>query len=248
MLHLQTRKPPFDQPDLRRAVNLAIDRQEIVAKTLDGAGLPCAVLDPRTVGDFALPLDEVNRLPGCRQPKDADLAEARRLVEKHHPGGLDIEIAVRAVGENVDRAQLVAAQLRRIGIRGTIKSLESAAGFALYGKGEFTLIASQDTAMVTSDPSDLFGLLFRSDGGRNYGRWSDPKVDALIDQGLQATGRDRRRQIYHELQRALLTRDTPAVALAWVYGWYFRDRRVHGHVPAPTVYDNNTYMAVWLKP
>ncbi|OGL18982.1 MAG: hypothetical protein A3K12_12830 [Candidatus Rokubacteria bacterium RIFCSPLOWO2_12_FULL_71_19] len=55
-------------PDLRRAVMLAIDRQEIVAKALEGAGVPCAVLDPKRVGDFALPLETVQKLPGCRQP------------------------------------------------------------------------------------------------------------------------------------------------------------------------------------
>src|SRR5439155_273864 len=155
VLYMNAQRPPFNNPDLRRAVNLAIDRQELVAKVLEGAGVPCALLDPKLVGDFALPLEEVTRLPGCRQPKDADLAEARRLVDKHHPGGLDIEVAVRTVGNYVDRAQLVLAQLRKIGIRGALKSYESAAGYAVFGKGDFTLIAAQDRSMDTPDPESL---------------------------------------------------------------------------------------------
>ncbi|HLF48892.1 MAG TPA: ABC transporter substrate-binding protein, partial [Methylomirabilota bacterium] len=85
LIYLNSQKPPFNNPDLRRAVNLAIDRQEMVAKALEGAGVPCGILDPKLSGDFALPLEEVNKIPGCRQPKDQDIAEAKKLVEKHHP-------------------------------------------------------------------------------------------------------------------------------------------------------------------
>ncbi|MBI2154888.1 MAG: ABC transporter substrate-binding protein [Candidatus Rokubacteria bacterium] len=246
LVYMHTQKPPFNNPDLRKAVNLAIDRQELVAKTLEGAGVPCAMLDPKLVGDFALPLEEVNKLPGCRQPKDQDIAEAKRLVEKHYPNGVDVEAAVRSVGGYIDRAQLVLAQLRKIGIRGTLKTYESAAGFAVYGKGDFIFIAIQDRAMVTGDPSDVFGLIYTTGSGSNWGRWSDPKVDELADRGLKEQNREKRRQIYHELQRHLLTQDTTAVSVGWIEGWFFRDKRVRNYKVSPTIYDHNTFMKVWL--
>ena len=246
LIYMHAQKPPFDNPDLRRAVNLAIDRQELVDKTLEGAGVPCAVLDPKLVGEFALPLAEVHKLPGCRQPKDQDIAEAKTLVEKHYPNGVDVEAAVRSVGGYIDRAQLVLAQLRKIGIRGTLKTYESAAGFAVYGKGDFTFISSQDRAMVTADPGDLFALVYRTGAGSNWGRWSDATVDALTERGLKETNAEKRKQIYHELQRYLLTRDNPAVPVGWVEGWYFRDKRVRNYKLSPTIYDHNTFMKVWL--
>ncbi len=170
LVYLHTQKPPFNNPDLRRAVNLAIDRQDLVTKAFEGAGVACALLDPKLFGDFALRLDEVHKLPGCRQPKDQDLAEAKRLVEKHYPNGVDIEAAVRSVGGYVDRAQLILSQLRRIGIRGTIKTYESAAGFAVYGKGDFTFIAIQDRAMVTSDPRRRVLSDLHDPGGQQLGK------------------------------------------------------------------------------
>lgn len=248
MVHMHTQKPPFDNREIRRAVNLAIDRQQIVEKVFEGAGVPCAILDPKLHGDFALPLEAVNQMPGCRQPKDQDMAEAKRLVEKHHPGGLDIEVAVRSVGDYLDRAQLVVDQLRKIGLRGTLKTYESAAGFAAYGRGEFLLIAAQDTAMVLTDPSDPMTLLFTTKAGRNWGKWSDSKVDELAEQGLRETDREKRKKIYWEIQRYLLTQDAPAVTVGWVEGWFFRDKRVRNYKPALTVYDNNTFMKVWLHP
>ena len=110
------------------------------------------MLDPKLVGEAALPLAEVEKIPGCRPNKDPDIAEAEKLVKKHHPNGIDIEMAFRQVGNYSDRSQLVAAQLRRIGIRGTLKTHESAAGYAAFGKGDFTLITAQDRAMGRHRP------------------------------------------------------------------------------------------------
>ncbi len=247
ILYMNSKKPPFNEPDLRRAVNLAIDRQELVQKGLEGAGVPCAVLDPKLVGDFALPLAEVQKTPGCRQPKDQDIAEAKRLVEKHHPGGLDIEIGVRSVGNYLDRAQLVVAQLRKVGIRGTLKSYESAAGYAAWGKGDFTMIATQDRAMDMPDPAGVFSIVYTTDAGSNYGRYSDPKVDDLAERALKEPNHEKRKQLYWELQRHILSSPLAAVPVAWVEGWFFKDKKLMDYKPALTAYDNNTFMKVWLK-
>ena len=97
----------------------------------------------------------------------------------------------------------MAAQLRRIGIRGTLKTHESAAGYAAFGKGDFTLITAQDRAMDGTDPSDPFSLIWTTQGGSNYGKWSDPKFDELAERGLKATSKAERAKLYHEAQRLL---------------------------------------------
>ena len=248
LVYLNSQKPPFNNPDMRRVVNLAIDRQELVAKALEGAGVPCAILDPKLSGDLAVPLDEVNKIPGCRQPKDGDIAEAKKLVEKHYPSGVDIEVAVRSVGNYVDRAQLVIAQLRKIGIRGTLKTHESAAGYAAWGKGDFTMIATQDRAMDVNDASGVFHIAYTTEGGSNYGRMADPKVDELAERALKESNRDKRRQAYWELQRYIFSRgDTATIAVAWVEGWFFTDKKLRNYKPGLTTYDNNTFMKVWLS-
>jgi ABC-type transport system substrate-binding protein len=209
--------------------------------------VPCAILDPKLVGDFALPLDEVAKAPGCRQPKDPDVAEAKRLVEKHYPGGLDVEVAVRQVGNYVDRGQLVIAQLRKIGIRGTMKTHESAAGYAAFGKGDFTIIATQDRAMDVNEPSGVFHISYTSQSGSNYGQYADSKVDELTDRALKETNHDKRKQAYWELQRYLLSKgDHASIAVGWVEGWFFKDKKLRNYKPGLTTYDNNTFMKVWI--
>ncbi|MBM4441293.1 MAG: hypothetical protein FJ027_12825 [Candidatus Rokubacteria bacterium] len=246
IVFLNTTKAPFDNPDMRRAVHLALNRQELIAKALDGAGVPCAMLDPKLVGDAALPLAEVEKMPGCRPNKEQDLAEAEKLVKKHYPNGIDIEMAYRQVGNYTDRSQLVAAQLRRVGIRGTLKVHESAAGFAAFGKGDFTLITAQDRAMDGNDPGDPFSLIWTTQGGSNYGRFSDPKLDELAEKGLRATNKAERAKVYHEAQRHFLSGAPSAVTVGWVEGWFFTDKKLRNYKHATNAYDNITFMKAWL--
>ena len=144
-------------------------------------------------------------------------------------------------------AQLVLSQLRKIGIRGTLKTHESAAGYAAFGKGDFTIIATQDRAMDINDPSGVFHIAYTSQAGSNYGQYSDPKVDELADRALRESNRDKRKQLYWELQRYLLAKgDHASIAVGWVEGWFFKDKKLRNYKPGLTVYDNNTFMKVWI--
>jgi ABC-type transport system substrate-binding protein len=248
-LHLNTHKPPFNNIDMRKAVYLGLDRDELFEKIFEGSGVACAIMDPVIHGGFALPLAEVYKLPGCRKDKREDLAEARRLVAKHYPNGVDIDLEVRTVGNYVDRTQVVAAQLAKIGIRGKIKTYESAAGYSVFGKGEFTLIGTQDTAMVLTDPSGPIGILYTTGAGRNYSDFSDPVVDKLAEAGLREEDVEKRKKIYHDLQRHLLTQlDHGTVMIGWINAWFFTDRRLKNLKAAPMQYDAGTFMKVWIEP
>jgi hypothetical protein len=97
VVYMHHQKPPFDNPEVRRAVYLAIDRQEIFARAYAGSGTPCVILDPQLFPEYALPLEEAQQGLGCRQPKEQDIAEAKRLLERR-PGGFDLDVVVRALG------------------------------------------------------------------------------------------------------------------------------------------------------
>jgi hypothetical protein len=49
------------------------------------------------------------------------------------------------------------------------------------------------------------------------------------------------------LQRHILSSAPGAIAVGWVEGWFFKDRKLMNYKPAPTAYDSNTFMKVWLK-
>ena len=245
-LHMNTTKPPFDNPEMRRAIHLGIDRQEVADKVAGGLYIPCAILDPALFGDYALPMEEVLQMPGCRQPKDADLAEAKRLVLKHYPDGLDLEVSVRTLAFYLDAASLIVPQLAKIGIRVTIKTWESAAGFAAWARGDFTMIASQTTAMTFMDPSAPFSLIFTTKAPRNYGRLAMPELDELYEKGLRELDPKKRQAIYHEYQRKILRGDSPTVTYGWGRQAVFVAKSVKGWERGLTVYDNTAFQNVWL--
>ncbi len=78
-LYMKLDRPPFGDIRVRRAMHLAIDRQGLVKTVTFGAG---AINPPGGLAlhGFSIPLEEMKTLPGWRQPKDEDLAEARRLL------------------------------------------------------------------------------------------------------------------------------------------------------------------------
>ena len=247
-LYLNPTRAPFDAPEMRRAVHLALDRQRLMETAFAQSGTPCAILDPNVYGDWALSLEDVMAVPGCRQPKETDLAEARRLVSSLHPNGIDVDILVRSVGDYLDRAQLLVPQLRQIGIRARLRAYESSAAWRAYGQGKYDMIGTEDTVVMFPDPSAPFTLLFAAQTPYNWRRWTDRTVEDLVEQGLRAQAPERRRQIYHELQQHILTSDSPTVVVGWIDGWYFRDKRLHGYQPSAIGYGNTSWAHVRLGP
>ena len=100
--------------------------------------------------------------------------------------------------------------------------------------------------MFLPDASGAFSILFVEKAGRNWVKWNDPTINKLADQGLKETDEAKRNAIYHKMQRYLLTEDSAAIIVGWIEGWFFTDKRLKNYRRANTVYDNNTFMNVWL--
>lgn len=107
-----TSRKPFNDPRVRRAVNLAIDRDELVRYDALGNGriIPTVTMD----GEEGHAQD--------LKPISYDPAQARRLLrEAGYPDGLDVRVAINVPG--VRTAKIVASQLARAGIRAKMTSL-----------------------------------------------------------------------------------------------------------------------------
>jgi peptide/nickel transport system substrate-binding protein len=63
-LIINREKPPFDQPELRLAMSLAIDRQAFIDILTEGKGIRAAAMQPPPGGQWGMPLDMLEKLPG----------------------------------------------------------------------------------------------------------------------------------------------------------------------------------------
>ena len=190
-LMINVKKEPFKDPRVRKAIYLAIDRQQINELVLDGTG----AITPIFMPGMAYTEQDAITWPGIR-PKaanldeDPDIIEARRLMaEAGFPDGFSTTYDARQVGTYVNVCQVVKRQLKEaLGIDGEIRTHESAAGYALYqtarapgSEGGWEL-ACQGEAVTVLDPDSIFGGVYRSGGTRNYTDWSHPIVDDLFEQ------------------------------------------------------------------
>ena len=117
---MNTSVAPFDNPKVRQAVNLAIDRQAL----LETFGVPGkdSLGPPLGVGMwFSRSAEEIAKLPGWRQLNGKkhpdDIAKAKALLaEAGHPNGFKAEMMVSQVVQYPDQAPIYKEQLKKIGI------------------------------------------------------------------------------------------------------------------------------------
>ena len=74
------------------------------------------------------------------------------------------------------------------------------------------------------DPDVLYGLSHSAGGRANFGEFSDPEIDALLEQGRTTLGAENRLPIYDEIQTKLLEEHNPQIYCNW-------GRPVVGHRP-----------------
>jgi hypothetical protein len=59
---------------------------------------------------------------------------------------------------------------------------------------------------------------------------------------------ERRRRAVEDLRDLLARGDHASIAVGWVEGWFFKDKKLRNYKPGLTTYDNNTFMKVWIAP
>ncbi len=217
VLQCRVDRPPFDDPRVRRAVHLALDRPAHVARVLKGWGEPASQLaSPGTVG-FAPSVG----LPG------RDLVEARRLLAAAgHPHGLAVTLDFR----QDRRADELRRQLGEAGIDVTLRPSPWAEVLGRVRSGEAQLYYGAFTA-DTGDAADILDSTIhtpQADAGLgvdNHSGYSSPEVDRLLLAARTApTLLDRRRALQRVMERVM--EDLPMVPVAVPFDLYLVRREV----------------------
>ncbi len=209
LLGMNVEREPFNDPVVRQAINLAIDREEIVEAVHFGNGVPGGPLSP-ALTDWAVPVDEY----ACYQHNPA---QARALIEEAGYGTISFEILTFSTMQVVlDTAQVLQAQLERAGFDVTINVAEFGTFVQNWTNSEFDTFVSLNGGSV--DPDGYLHRTFITDGSTNVFNYSDARVDELLDAGRTNTDHAQRQEIYAELQH-LLACEGPIAHVA--YGTLF---------------------------
>ncbi len=224
-LAMNTKKPPFDNPKVRQAIALGIDR--------------AAIRDVAYLGTGELGLMEV---PTGSSWYDAtgifgaerDVAKAKALLaEAGFKDGLKIEyLGLPQYPELLKTGQVVRDQLKEIGIDMEIKPVDVSVWYDAYVSGNYQITSAYQERTI--DPDNFYSLVIKSGGPINTVGYSNPAVDALIDKAAASNDTAARKALYQEI-RGIVTSDAPLVFAHYETLNYLMNTNVTGSAITPTL-------------
>ena len=222
-LRFNTQRAPFDDPRVRRALSLAINRDIIAKRVLLGAFAPAHSFTPPDCGGYT-----------ATARVDLDVREARRLLAAAgHPGGQGIapfEVQVRNDGVQPEVMEAIQAMWEKgLGVRATLATLEQ----KTWIQNQQTLNFQVSTSGWAGDFLDpvTFLDLFVTGGGNNWTGWSDKAYDGLIEAAAAAADPGARFGIFQKAEVHLL-QEAPVVPLYFGAHSYLIQPSVRNWAPA----------------
>ncbi|WP_448852816.1 ABC transporter substrate-binding protein [Corynebacterium sp. 335C] len=188
---LNTRVAPFDDPEVRRAAKIALDRQAMVDQVLDGEGTPG--VDVLGHGFPGFPSDIT--------PAKRDVEEAKKIFKDKGVTELTLVTAEFSPGMN-GGADLAARQLEEAGVKVTVDKRDPSTYFAdmaALQKLPFFAMFLLNRPLVT-------GLPFTTGTGgmmNNSGFGADAKWDAKLAEAAAETDATKREEMLGDLARVV---------------------------------------------
>jgi peptide/nickel transport system substrate-binding protein len=197
--------PPFDKPELRRAMTLALDRKAFIDILVEGQGLVGGTMQPPPDGVWGVPPERLKTLPGYGSDIADNRAEARKIMEQLGYGGdkrLAVTVSTRNTAGYRDPAVIAIDQLKEIYIDGTLETIETANWFPKVIRKDYTVgVNVSETGL--DDPDQMFYENYACGSDRNYTGYCNPQVDALIDRQSMEPDPEKRRELVWAIEREL---------------------------------------------
>jgi len=233
--------PALKDLTVRKAIEMAIDKQAIVDKVYRGTATPgdTMIRPASAFWHLDIPADEefpYDPEAASSMLQDAGYTDTNGDGTREDPStGAPLRMLVPASQDTtgaVEAGQLIVGYLRAIGIEVDLKPVTDAKMNDYWGSGSFDAYIWY----WSGDPDPNYQLfVFTSDqcGSWSDGCWSDPTFDALYDQQRNEFDRDKRQEIVFAAQRQEYEQ-VPGVVLAYP-GWVqaYRSDRFTGWTPAP---------------
>lgn len=193
---------PFDSFEVRQALNYAVDRQFIIDMVADGRGtLSCSGMYPGFAKYYDATLETYYT---------KDIAKAKELLaQAGYPDGFEFTIKVPSNHKtHVDTAQVIAEQLKEVGITVKVDSIEWASWYSDVYKGE-----QYEGTVIGLDanlaPSDVLRF-YPSDSSKNFMNYSSTAFDEVFAKAKVEVDDAKKVAYYKELQK-YLAEDAAAV-------------------------------------
>jgi peptide/nickel transport system substrate-binding protein len=198
--------PPFDNPEIRKAMSLAIDRKAFNTILMEGLALTGGAMLPKPAGEWGMPPEMVASLMGYGPDTDKNIAEARAIMQKlgySDAKPLGIKIQTRILPTYRDAAVIVTDQLKKIYIAGELDILETPQWYARLARKDYT-IGLNVTGVSVDDPDGNIVENYSCKSERNYTQYCNAEVDRLLSAQSRELDKEKRRKIVWDIERLLV--------------------------------------------
>jgi len=240
-------KKPFDNPQVRRALSLALDRwggapglsKIAIVKTVGGLVFPGSPL--------AANKEELEQIAGYWPDIDKSRAEARRLLKEAGAEGLSFELLNRDVDQPYKYVAIwLIDQWSKVGLHVTQRVLPTGPWFEAMRNGDFDVVLEAPGYGNVNPPLDVQKVLPASIDSENYGHYEDAAEIELYQQMLRETDPARQRVLMRRFEKYVI--DDQA-HMFWLFWWHrivpYRSY-VKGFKIAPTHFINQDLSMIWL--
>ncbi len=204
---LNVAKPPFDNPRLRQAVNLVLDRKSQSAIMFDDRTFPSLYIPPNYPG-ARTPEEVWNIMPGwgTGAKKQQEIDQAKQLM-KDAGYGDGLSMTISCAGYSVvyrTLAEWSITQFQRIGIKADLKCYDSSATFFPVMSSLSYSAAAYLYGYGLPEPDIMLGSYFITGANRNWSGVSDPRIDAIFPKVKSEVDPQKRIKLVREAEDILL--------------------------------------------
>ena len=196
---------PFNDPQVRKAMALALDRKAFIDILSGGKADISGVMLPPPEGAWGMPPDVLSTLPGYSADVEKSRAEARAIMQGlgySETNPLKVKISTRNIAVYRDPAVILIDQLKNIHIEGELEVVDTSIWHARVARKEYT-VGLNLTGVGVDDPDVNLYENYSCNSERNYTQYCNKEVDALIDRQSQEIDKEKRKQLVWGIERKL---------------------------------------------
>ncbi|MEX2616196.1 MAG: ABC transporter substrate-binding protein [Alphaproteobacteria bacterium] len=197
--------PPFDNPEIRKAMVLTIDRQAFVDILGHGETIIGGAMLPPPNGGWGWTPEYMATVAGYNPDVANNRARARKIMEKLGYGPdnrLAVNVATRNIATYRDPAVILIDHLKEIYIDGTLDTVETSNWHAKVARKDY-MVGLNLTGSGVDDPDTNFYENYSCGSQRNYTGYCNPELEKLFEQQSMMEDQDARRKLVWEIDRKL---------------------------------------------
>lgn len=230
-LQLRYDSSPYSNPDLRKAIAYAINRDRINQILWEGKGIVSDGFTPQ--GLWWEPTDLVHY--------DYDPERARQILKDANLEGTSLSLAAPS-GDALRRfSELVKEDLDAVGLNVQLAPVPQSEYYAKTVAGEIHFTPMRWTQRA--DPDGLIQYLFSSEGTANSTGYQSDQVDAWINEARTSSDQKERKSLYDKIQHQI-SEDLPYISIGFSSEFSALSKNVHGFSPMPDQIPRYRYL--WM--